>query len=111
MFKYNGQNSRDLGLQTEFDEIALNTDSTEEMFELLKIEHPFINRLIANNKNLTEEVMMEMLNPNHVAYTMCVNIAQNPNITDKVKEKLYDVSNHEYKDSKLKEDLNLIFKK
>lgn len=110
MFKYNGQNNRDLGLQTEFDKIALNTDSIEEMFELLKIEHPFINRLIANNKNLTEEVMTEMLT-NHVAYTMCVNIANNPNITDKVKEKLYEISENEYKDSLLKKDLDFIFQK
>lgn len=91
-------------------DLALNTSNEEEMFELLKFKDPFVNRKLAQNTNLTEPVMMEMLSK-YIAHTMCMYIANNPNVTEIVKARLYEISENEYKDSIMKEPLDEIFKK
>lgn len=90
--------------------LATTSNNEEELFELLKIKNQFINREIAKNINLTDNIINELLT-NYIAYTMCINLAKNKIITNKTIDRLYEISDNEYKESKLREDLDIIFKK
>jgi hypothetical protein len=91
--------------------IALNTNNEEEMFEIIKTKNPLFVRTLAENKNLTKKIALYILD-NCTAYTMCINLAKNSAIVDKdIYNKLYYIATKgEYKDSMLKENLDLIFK-
>lgn len=114
MFKYDiNENYQVLGFcdnENPLKILAKTTNNEDELFELLKMKDPFINREIAKNTNITINIINELLT-NHIAYTMCVILAKNKNISNETINRLYEISNNEYKESKLKEDLNSIFKR
>lgn len=116
MFKYEEEKKeqyRGIG-RSEINEIkiiALNTPYEEEMFELTKTENPFVMRELAKNKYLTKKVAIYLIEE-HCAYTMLVNLAKNDVVNEEIKNKLYIIATEgEYKNSKLKEDLDNIFSK
>ncbi len=90
--------------------LAKTTSNLEEIKELLKIKNALLNRDIAKNPNLTEELIEEML-LNYSAYTMNTILAKHPKMNEKLKDILYDISDNQYKASMLKKDLNDIFNK
>ena len=108
MFKYD-ENIKNR-LHGDYVDTALTTDNEEEMFELLKLKNPFVNRNLAKNKNSTLKVLTELVD-NHVAYTMCVYLAKNKNIDDSIIEKLFKIGEGEYKDSQFTSDMNSILGK
>ena len=107
MFKY--REDIEKRLRGGYIDIALITESEEEMFELMKIKNPFVNRNLAKNVNVTENVMLELLDK-YPAYTMCIYIARNKNINKVIKDKLLEIGKTIYKDSLLTSDLESIFK-
>ena len=107
MFKYTEDIEK--RLRGGYIDIALTTNSEEEMFELMKIKNPFVNRNLAKNENVTKKVLNELLD-NYAAYTMCIYIAKNKNIDDGIKDKLFNIGETVYKDSLLTSDLESIFK-
>lgn len=89
--------------------IALNSNNESEMFELIKIKNPFINRKLAANENLTKKVAMKLLNE-FPAYTMCVILANNKIVDEEIKNLLYKIATEgHYSQSMLKSDLDTIF--
>jgi hypothetical protein len=94
-------------LESNFKHLLQNSTDMEEINEYIDMDNPFINREIAKNTNISEEIMENLLK--HSAFTMNLILAHNPNITNKIKEQLYSISENEYKDSMLKKDLDAIF--
>ena len=109
MFKYTEDTEE--RLHGGYIDIALTTESEEEMFELIKVKNPFANRNLAKNENTTLKVMHELLLDDNAAYTMCIYMAKNKNIDENIKERLFEIGRTMYKDSRLTEDLNNIFSK
>ena len=111
MFIYSESNKKKFLVNEKLEKLAKETLIEEEMFELIKIENPFINREIAKNVNITVEVMNCLLQDKYSAYTMNTHIAKNPKLTKEIKEKLYLIADNQYKESTMREELDLIFSK
>ncbi len=115
MFVYNQERDSQLGITGEklenVQDIAINSTSENEMFELLKIRNPFVNRSLAKNTNLTLKIMHTLLD-NYSAYTMNINLAKNTSINQDIKDKLYVIATNENNiNSRMKADLDSIFSK
>lgn len=115
MFKYD-ENEKEIyndisrSTKNELTEIATNTSNEEEMFEITKTNNPFLMRALAKNKNITKKVSIYILKE-YTAYTMCTILAKNNIVDEEIKNLLYSIAIEGiYKDSMLKQDLDIIFK-